>query len=66
MEGEFLFRLPAESLLLISAFGLAEKVLGAAGWVLLKAKSDFLITCPLSNVTVCLVSDKGLLPSGLK
>ena len=66
MEGEFLFRLPAKSLLFISKFGLAENDLGAAGWILLKAKSDFLITCPLSNVTVCFVSDRGLLPSGLK
>ena len=64
-KGSF-FRLLAKSLFLISEFGLAENVLGAAGWILLKAKSDFLITCPLSNVTVCFVSDRGLPPSGLK
>ena len=64
-KGSF-FRLLAKSLFLISEFGLAENVLGAAGWILLKAKSDFLIMCPLSNVTVCFVSDRGLPPSGLK
>ena len=51
LAGECLFLFPAKSSTLTKVFDLLANLFGAIDCFVLKARSDFLRTCPLSSVS---------------